>query len=108
MVGGHDTAHLFTTMSVQKYSTAKGVRWRVLFATPDGTRTQKRGFLTKTAAKAWETKQASDILSRLLSTNTTTIDSGRLPTREERRENLCELPLRQLSIIIRQYSLTTL
>lgn len=74
-------------MSVHKYTTAKGPRWSVAYSRPDGTRTQKRGFLTKTAAKAWETKQASDILSRLLSTNTTTIDSGRLPTREERREN---------------------
>lgn len=50
-------------MSVQKYSTAKGARWSVAYTRPDGTRTQKRGFLTKTAAKAWETKLASDILT---------------------------------------------
>lgn len=50
-------------MSVHKYTTAKGPRWSVAYSRPDGTRTQKRGFLTKTAAKAWETKLASDILT---------------------------------------------
>lgn len=50
-------------MSVHKYTTAKGPRWSVAYSRPDGTRTQKRGFLTKTAAKAWETKLVSDILT---------------------------------------------
>lgn len=46
-------------MSVHKYTTAKGPRWSVAYSRPDGTCTQKRGFLTKTAAKAWETKLVS-------------------------------------------------
>ena len=50
-------------MSVRKYTTAKGPRWSVAYSRPDGTRTQKRGFLTKTAAKAWEAKLTSDILT---------------------------------------------
>ena len=50
-------------MSVHKYTTSKGIRWSVAYTRPDGTRTKKRGFLTKTAAKAWETKLTSDILT---------------------------------------------
>ncbi|MFY9190206.1 MAG: tyrosine-type recombinase/integrase [Lawsonella sp.] len=50
-------------MSIHKYTLKSGTRWMVRYTHPDGTRTKKRGFTTKTAAKAWETKQASDILT---------------------------------------------
>lgn len=50
-------------MSVHKYTTGKGTRWAVAYSRPDGTRTKKRGFITRTAAKAWETKLTSDILT---------------------------------------------
>lgn len=50
-------------MSVHKYTTSKGTRWYVSYTPLDGARTSKRGFLTKTAAKAWEAKLTSDILT---------------------------------------------
>lgn len=50
-------------MSVSKYETAKGTRWCVSYTKEDGSRTRKRGFLSKSAARAWETRRGSEILS---------------------------------------------
>lgn len=42
-------------MSISAYKTQSGkTRWRVRYTRPDGTRTDKRGFITKTAARQWE------------------------------------------------------
>ena len=50
-------------MSVHSYTTKSGRRYAVRYTKPDGTRTQKRGFLTKSAARAWETTTLSTILT---------------------------------------------
>jgi integrase len=39
--------------SVTPYDTAHGLRYRVRYRKPDGSQTDKRGFMTKTAAEAW-------------------------------------------------------
>jgi Site-specific recombinase XerD len=41
-------------MSVKKYDTAAGVRWRVRYQKPNGQRTDKRGFKTKREADLYE------------------------------------------------------
>lgn len=44
-------------MSISQYKTSKGqTRYRVRYTRPDGTRTDKRGFTTKTAARQWEAR----------------------------------------------------
>lgn len=44
-------------MSISQYKTTKGqTRYRVRYTRPDGTRTDKRGFTTKTAARQWEAR----------------------------------------------------
>lgn len=44
-------------MSISQYKTTSGkTRWRVRYTRPDGTRTDKRGFTTKTAARQWEAR----------------------------------------------------
>ena len=44
-------------MSISQYKTSKGqTRWRVRYTRPDGTRTDKRGFTTKAAARQWEAR----------------------------------------------------
>lgn len=50
-------------MSVKKYETTQGTRWMVCYRRPDGHATSKRGFTTKTAARAWETQNAAAMLS---------------------------------------------
>ena len=49
-------------MSVEPYETAKGTRWRVRYTTPQGKRTDKRGFRTKAAAKKFEAEAILGIL----------------------------------------------
>lgn len=41
-------------MAVSKYAGAKCTLWRVRYTTPDGKRTDKRGFRTKREAELWE------------------------------------------------------
>lgn len=44
-------------MSISQYKTQSGqTRWRVRYTRPDGTRTDKRGFKTKAAARQWEAR----------------------------------------------------
>lgn len=50
-------------MPVTKYTTAKGVRWRVRYTTPAGKYTDKRGFPTKKQAEAWEAQNVLAIAS---------------------------------------------
>lgn len=47
-------------MSVSSYTTAKGeTRYRVRFTTPDGKRTDKRGFMRKRDAMAWQAEHVT-------------------------------------------------
>lgn len=50
-------------MSVEKYATAAGVRWRVRYRKPDGQQTDKRGFKTKREAEVF---RASVTVSKAL------------------------------------------
>lgn len=43
-------------MSISKYETKAGTRYRVRYTRPDGTRSDKRGFRTKSEARKWEAK----------------------------------------------------
>lgn len=45
--------------SIRPYQTSGGRRWRVRYSTPEGKRTDKRGFKTKAAAESWWGKQAA-------------------------------------------------
>ncbi|PRQ12424.1 site-specific integrase [Corynebacterium sp. 13CS0277] len=49
--------------SIKKYNTAKGVRWRVQYRSPDGRGRTKQGFLTRTAAAAWAAQNLTSIRS---------------------------------------------
>lgn len=59
-------------MSISQYKNTQGkTLWRVRYTKPDGTRTDKRGFTTKTAARQWEAR---------IITGTTTPGSRHEPT----------------------------
>ena len=48
-------------MTVSKYDTAKGQRWRVRYTTPAGKYTDKRGFANKRSAEFWEAENVVSI-----------------------------------------------
>ncbi|MGX1738583.1 tyrosine-type recombinase/integrase [Corynebacterium flavescens] len=47
--------------SIKKYTTTKGTAWRVIYNTPNGKQTSKRGFRTKDAASKWAAENTVSI-----------------------------------------------
>lgn len=49
--------------SIKRYDTAKGIKWRVQYRTPDGKSRTKTGFRTKSEAERWVATHTTSIIN---------------------------------------------